>query len=1079
MSDSPTTSRRHRLVALGLLLVLLGAAAAYQFRQQLLQELLRPLLAGELSRRLQVELTIGRLGFSDGRLQVEQLRIVSPGLGRVELDGLECQLDWSALRERRLTRLLLIRPRIVLPPADPAAGPVAIAWPQLPPWAVTDLEIRQGTLLFPGRAVPAWQFAGRGQLGKQWEFELRLQATGGNPQQLELRAHGSWDGAIRAELDRLAWQDHNLLTEPLRLTLQDGIPVELAGELQLAGLTHAELADLAATLGQSLPQLPPWRIEALRLRARLAEQVFHLESALDTLWIGDQLARPLLRQVALTAHGAAGGPISFDTDALFGPAGDPLVLAGQWLRADHPVMILNHISWRHQSLLVEPLQLSLAGPPTKVAPVLELAQLDGIALQSLLDLADLRLPATPQWRLRELRLKPSWDGRRLQLQVTAKSGILQAAGRQLSLERIQLAVNGRQEQWQLDGSAGFGASSTLQAGVQLREGRLQGRVTLELPDLAAFIQAQPKLGLPPLQGGLTLAGDLAGLAEQPSLTLSATVNSLSLDRPDSVPRLDLVATATALRRQANWRLNDGRWSASLSGQWTGKLNGGLSGRLDAGGWLLQLTDLHGEELTWTAQDGLSAYAGGRLTLDGSVSQATDAPLGFDVHGELSGGELLHGGYYASLAELSSRFALQGRIIADSLRLEQALLDIPRFGVLDMHGTLEGSGSRLEANLDLPDLRQTLADHGRTLFGEAFPQLDKLSLAGALRIRATATHGPDHWGLRLWLEPHQVALGWGEQLRIADLQGSLPLLFGTHKDPASLPGRLAWTRMSFGPLGSGPAELATLARPNELRLLDELRLEIAGGELRLTDTALVLPPDRFEITGLLSVSGVELQALTRALDWPEMRGDLSAELGRLYLRQGELGTSGTAEIDVFDGHISLTGLRLRELFSRYPEFHADIDFRGIDLYQLTNTFEFGEMNGVIDGHIHQLRLFGATPTRFEATLKTRPGGTRNISVKALNNLTILSQGGLSAALSRGIYQFIDFYRYRSLGIECSLENDLFRMRGTALEGSDRYLVYGGFLPPRIDIISSSPAVSFKEMVRRLKRIERPASGSSGD
>ena len=75
------------------------------------------------------------------------------------------------------------------------------------------------------------------------------------------------------------------------------------------------------------------------------------------------------------------------------------------------------------------------------------------------------------------------------------------------------------------------------------------------------------------------------------------------------------------------------------------------------------------------------------------------------------------------------------------------------------------------------------------------------------------------------------------------------------------------------------------------------------------------------------------------------------------------------------------------------------------------------------------------------------------------------------LSQGIYRFIDFYRYRKIGMTCSLHNDAFYLRGTAKKGSDQYLVDGGLLPPRIDVIISSPAISFKEMMRRLKRIER--------
>jgi len=117
------------------------------------------------------------------------------------------------------------------------------------------------------------------------------------------------------------------------------------------------------------------------------------------------------------------------------------------------------------------------------------------------------------------------------------------------------------------------------------------------------------------------------------------------------------------------------------------------------------------------------------------------------------------------------------------------------------------------------------------------------------------------------------------------------------------------------------------------------------------------------------------------------------------------------------------------------------------------------------------LFGKVPSAFVAEMATRDEGQRNISVKALNNLTVISQGGLSAALSRGIYRFIDFYRYRKIGLFCVLRNDVFVLKGTARSDSDLHLVDGGLLPPRIDILAPGTGISFREMLHRLERIDR--------
>jgi hypothetical protein len=256
------------------------------------------------------------------------------------------------------------------------------------------------------------------------------------------------------------------------------------------------------------------------------------------------------------------------------------------------------------------------------------------------------------------------------------------------------------------------------------------------------------------------------------------------------------------------------------------------------------------------------------------------------------------------------------------------------------------------------------------------------------------------------------------------------------------------------------------------------LRIAGGAVEIAGFTATLNDGHPEFATRVALKNLHLEELTEELDIPRMSGGLSAELGNIRYAQGILSTDGTAEVQVFGGAVRVANMRFEKPFSPYSTFHADIDFTGIDLYSLTHTFAFGEMNGIMDGYVHGLRLFGATPSNFVAGFETRPGGRRNISVRALNNLTLVSQGGLSSALSRGIYRFIDFYRYRKIGLVCILENDVFQMRGTALPGSDQYLVDGGLLPPKINIIAPSRPISFKEMVKRLRRIETSGNVSGG-
>jgi hypothetical protein len=269
----------------------------------------------------------------------------------------------------------------------------------------------------------------------------------------------------------------------------------------------------------------------------------------------------------------------------------------------------------------------------------------------------------------------------------------------------------------------------------------------------------------------------------------------------------------------------------------------------------------------------------------------------------------------------------------------------------------------------------------------------------------------------------------------------------------------------------PSPIRLQAALNRLVIRSPLVFRVAGGRLEIQDAAAAYTPNGADMNARIRILEVDLQQLTQTLGVLPLMGRLNADLGKIRYVDGVLSAPGTMDISAFGGDLSIRGMRLEAPLTPYASFFADIDFTALDLFQLTRTLAVGEMNGIGDGHIHNLRLFGKTPTRFKAEFATRETGKRNISVKALNNLAVISQGGVSQALSQGIYQFIDFYRYRKIGMACTLERDVFRLEGTARPGSRQYLVDGGILPPRIDVIVSSPKISFTEMVRRLQRIER--------
>ncbi len=180
---------------------------------------------------------------------------------------------------------------------------------------------------------------------------------------------------------------------------------------------------------------------------------------------------------------------------------------------------------------------------------------------------------------------------------------------------------------------------------------------------------------------------------------------------------------------------------------------------------------------------------------------------------------------------------------------------------------------------------------------------------------------------------------------------------------------------------------------------------------------------------------------------------------------------------------MTGFPTRaELVARYaPTVELDLDFQDLLLAQLTETLEAGTISGVARGAVHHLAIAHGEPVRFDAWMETVPrrGVAQRISVKAIRQIAILGGGG--DPLSQGVLSFFDEYRYARMGFRCTLENDRFYLRGIEQDGEKEYLVVGSILPPRVNVISHTPAISFSEMVRRLSRLrsERTSETEGGE
>jgi hypothetical protein len=183
--------------------------------------------------------------------------------------------------------------------------------------------------------------------------------------------------------------------------------------------------------------------------------------------------------------------------------------------------------------------------------------------------------------------------------------------------------------------------------------------------------------------------------------------------------------------------------------------------------------------------------------------------------------------------------------------------------------------------------------------------------------------------------------------------------------------------------------------------------------------------------------------------------------------------GTGELSIFGGTVTMRGITGSDLLTRYPRLKFSADWREIDLAQVTRTFDFGTMTGIVEGELVDCEIFRDVPIRFRGRLQSVPheGVKQRISLEAVNNIAIVGTGSGLGFLDRGLRRFIDSYAYRGIGIEMALAQDRFLLRGLEQRG-DRELFVKGRFPLRLDVVNVDPGmtVSFRTMIQRLRSLD---------
>jgi len=526
--------------------------------------------------------------------------------------------------------------------------------------------------------------------------------------------------------------------------------------------------------------------------------------------------------------------------------------------------------------------------------------------------------------------------------------------------------------------------------------------------------------------------------------------------PKRVALARLLDLSPALALPKGWQFG-GQVSGVL------RLSGATEGRAEVE------ANLRFDELGYASSDATQAAEKVALVVDLRARRARTGWV-FEAALDWPRGALYSEPLYLDAAQgaLTARIAGQWRPAQHLITLDAATLQLADTAEFSASGRLQVAPPMIQG-LEVA-LR---SEHAGRLYQRLLQPLligsavDDLEVAGIVDLKLQA----DEDGIE------QASLDI-QGLRLQDRQGRFGLAHtdgsvAWQRDGEAQDSRLEISGASLYRIPTGAFRIETAFVGDRIELLQPLVVPVLGGEVALQSFAMrgVLVAD----TGVEWQAGVwlrevDLEQLTRLLDWPPFGGALSGRLDDMRYADRSFSIGGGLQLSAFDGDIRVTGLQVRDPFGSVPILEAAAVLRGLNLEALTRTFSFGLIEGRLDGALDGLRLVGWLPTHFDLRLYTPDGddSRRRISQRAVENLTELGSG-VPAGLSSTVLRIFDRFNYERIDLGVALRGEVAQIEGLARPDGGYYLVKGAGLP-RIDVIGRNRRVAWRDLIERLRQIQ---------
>ena len=647
-----------------------------------------------------------------------------------------------------------------------------------------------------------------------------------------------------------------------------------------------------------------------------------------------------------------------------------------------------------------------------------------------------------------------------------------------AVDELQLQVQSiAGEGWTLEGlDVAVGASPGDTASVRVDASRMQlagqqfGQIRLFCPEVAWDDDSALTCGKGRLDIGTSLFKAMTGSLSWRYVDTGnwwLKLNDLRLSRA----RLQLELTSVRSRLQADFKLQNFHLALLkrfFPPDWTFSGIAGIQGRvvLMQGAPVSVRASMRLKNFSYSSEDGLQVgeALNLRLNLDGTRQAEI---WGGKLDLRVDKGQLYTDPFFAEIAEDAPfELSLQGKLDGDTQRMGISALSFSYGGLFSGQGSLDANLSArqlqdLDLKFQLSDLSQAYGLLFQPLvIGNA---LDDMTVNGQVQGQLQLTGaGLQAFSLKLQqVDVEQNAGLFGLKKISGDMHWK--------RSGAKPRSRLSWQGGHLFRIAFGAVDAGFTAHAGSI-IMEPLTLPLLGGRLQLSDLSLDgLLDDSLGWQARAELENIQLEALSRSLDWPVLEGSLQASIPRLHYRDALLRMDGKLLVDVFGGRVVVEGLKLEDPLGVAPVLETSVRLDNLDLEQITQVFDFGRIQGSLEGYVRNLQLVAWQVTAFDANLRSPRKDKRphRISQRAIDNLTELGNGA-SISLSATMLRFFEDFAYDRLALKVRLRGAVAELDGVPNPEGGYYIVKGARLP-RIDVIGRNHKVAWKDLLSRIRDI----------